>query len=148
MSSKEDYEALMQERPDGIETDQSEEFRDGFSIVSTQRESRDADDAGMVAHRGVLHPDEYVDEPLLQIMVERRLGFTYEQIRSVYKQGGTPLTNTQRQLRAKIDARLLALSASGGIMALLAQAVGLNEKTIDRALARAKGVTSVAGSGD
>jgi hypothetical protein len=138
--SKEDFEALMQERPDGIETDQADEFWDGFSIVSLGNE--DANDAGMVAHRGVLHEDEYVDEPLLKLMIERRLGFTYEQIRSAYRQG--PTSANTRQLRDKIDARLLALSRSGGVLALLAQAVGLNEKTIDRALARAKGVTSVA----
>jgi hypothetical protein len=142
--SKEDFEALMQERPDGIETDQSGEFWDGFSIVSIGNE--DVNDAGMVAHRGILHEDEYVDEPLLKLMIERRLGFTYEQIRSAYRQG--PTSADTRQLRDKIDSRLLALSRSGGLMTPLAQAIGLNEKTLDRALARAKGVTSVAGSGD
>ena len=132
--SKEDFEALMQERPDGIETDQSGEFWDGFSIVSIGNE--DVNDAGMVAHRGVLHEDEYVDEPLLKLMIERRLGFTYEQIRSVYRSG--PLAADARQLRAKIDARLLALSRSGGVMTLLAEALGLGDATIERALARAR----------
>jgi hypothetical protein len=132
--SKEDYAALMQERPDGIETDQADEFWDGFSIVSIGNE--DVNDAGMVAHRGVLHEDEYVDEPLLKLMIERRLGFTYEQIRSVYRSG--PLAADARQLRAKIDARLLALSRSGGVMTLLAEALGLGDATIERALARAR----------
>ena len=92
-------------------------------------------DAGMTAHRGTLHPDEYVDENVVRDAAEEVLGFTYEEISSVYKQG--PKSPEQRQLRAKIDARLLALSRSGGL-SKLAEILGLNEKTLDRALARAR----------
>jgi hypothetical protein len=77
---------------------------------------------GLTAHRGVLHPEEYVDQEALRAMVEDELGFTYEQVRSVYRQG--PLSADQRELRGQIDARLLVLSRAGGEMTLLAGALG------------------------
>lgn len=80
----------------------------GWSAVSIKG---DGGGGGLTSHRGVLHPDEYVDEGLLQLMIERRIGFTYDQIRSVYRQG--PLGPDQRELRGRIDVRLLALSRSG-----------------------------------
>lgn len=103
----------------------------GFSVI-------DRTDGGMVAHRGTLHPDEYVDSATLREAAEASLGFTYEEISSVYRQG--PLAPEQRQLRERIDARLLALSRAGGAMATLASVLKLNEKTVDRALARARDV--------
>jgi hypothetical protein len=96
-------------------------------------------------HRGVLHPDEYVDHAALQEAVERELGFTYEQVRSVYRQG--PLSATQRELRGLIDARLLVLSRAGGQMLELGRAFGWgiddggkgdNCRTMERALERAR----------
>lgn len=86
-----------------------------------------ARDAGMTAHRGALQAGEYVDPAVLQGMVERELGFTYEQVRSVYRQG--PLSAEQRELRGAIDARLLALSRAGGDMTALARALGFQVKT-------------------
>jgi hypothetical protein len=108
---------------------------------------------GMTAHRGVLHPDEYVDALALQKMVEAELGFTYEQVRSVYRQG--PLSADQRELRGRIDARLLALSHAGGHMLELARAFGWTVKaggphggpscdTMERALVRARSCEAVA----
>lgn len=104
--------------------------------------------AGGTAHRGVLMPGEHVDVSVLRSKVEAGLGFTYAQISAVYSPGR--LAASQRQLRARIDARLLALSRAGGNMALLAKVLDLSEKTLDRALARARqsGVTSVGEGGN
>jgi len=101
----------------------------GFSVI-------DRTDGGMVAHRGVLHPDEYVDRAVLREAAEASLGFTYAEITAAYKMGRP--TDEQRQQREKIDARLLALSRSGGAMSTLAVVLDLGPATIDRALARAR----------
>lgn|SRR5574340_5084 len=114
----------------------------GFSIIEADRGSgRTGDtygggDMGMTAHRGVLHEDEYVDEEILRLMVEKRLGLTYAEIAAVYK-AGKP-TIEQRQQRIRVDATMLALSRSGANLQAVALALGLSEKTIDRALARAR----------
>jgi hypothetical protein len=122
------------------------DFLDGFGIVSTDRGVSSgtlygASDAGMVAHRGTLHPDEYVDPVLLALNVQDEFGVSPEEIALAYARGRP--SAEQRQLREKIDARLLALSRAGGNMEQLAKALGLNEKTVDRALARAKSVEVV-----
>lgn len=103
---------------------------------------RQVDDGGMTSHRGVLHPEEHVDEHVLRAAVEAELGFTYEAVHSVYRQG--PLSQDQRELRARIDARVLALSHAGGHMAQLGRALGFPVKddghcrAIENALARAR----------
>lgn len=79
-------------------------------------------DGGMVAHRGVVHPDEYVDAAALKAAVCERLGFTATEIRAVYRQG--PLSPEARTLRDRIDLRLLELSESGGLMVELGRALG------------------------
>lgn len=117
------------------------DVNDGFGIIDTARgESAGsvygASDMGMTAHRGVLHPDEYVDPATLRAAAEESLGFTYAEVSAAYK-NGRPAAD-QRQLREKIDARLLALSRAGGRMVTMASVFGLNEKTIDRALVRAR----------
>lgn len=120
---------------DGSTHVQEEEFAaSGFSVI-------DRTGGGLVAHRGVLHPDEYVDFFALREQVEEELGFTYAAIAAAYKDGRP--SAEQRQQREKIDARLLALSRAGGSLVSLAAAIGLNEKTIDRALVRAKKVEAV-----
>ena len=114
-------------------------FSDGWSVVSIKGGD---EEGGVTSHRGVLHPDEYVDSDTLRVLVERELGFTYEQVRSVYRQG--PLSADQRELRGHIDARLLALSRSGGHMAELGRALGFDVKAngncraIENALTRAR----------
>ena len=93
-------------------------------------------------HRGVLRPDEYVDEAALRGLVEQELGFTYEQVRSVYRQGR--LSAEQRELRGQIDARVLALSCAGANIALLGRALGFHVndagacEALNNALARAR----------
>jgi hypothetical protein len=94
------------------------------------------DEGGLVAHRGVLQDDEYVDFFLLREQVEAEFGMTYGEITTVYQNGRPNAAVLQN--RAKVDARLLELSRAGGNMAQLAKALGLSEKTIDRAIARAR----------
>lgn len=131
----EDIESIMSEGPGG-ETSNTEEFlgAGGWGIATLDGGGRDG---GLTAHRGVVHPDEYVDADILRDAACEALGFTYEEITSVYRQG--PLAPEQRQLREKIDARLLALSHAGGNLTQLAAALGLNRTgVIDRALTRAR----------
>jgi hypothetical protein len=118
------------------------DFVDGFGVVDTSRGVSEGStygttDAGMTAHRGAVADEEYVDADALRAVAEADLGFTYADVSAVYARGGR-LTAEQRQLREKIDARLLALSRAGGNMALLARTFDLSEKTVDRALVRAK----------
>jgi hypothetical protein len=94
------------------------------------------DEGGLVAHRGVLQEDEYVDPFLLRDAVEAELGFSYADVTAAYRKGRP--TAEQRQLREKVDARLLALSRAGGNMDQLSKALGLPERTLDSALARAR----------
>lgn len=93
-------------------------------------------DGGVVAHRGVLAPGEYVDYFVLREQVEEALGYSYLEMSEAYAQGRP--TAEQRQLREKTDARLLALRRAGGNMDLLGQALNIGPATIDRALARAR----------
>lgn len=95
-------------------------------------------DGGITSHRGVLHPDEHVDADALQAAVEDALGFSREDVTFAY-QNGRP-TAEQRQLRERIDSRMLALSRSGGNMTVLADALGIGHSTVDRAIVRARDV--------
>jgi hypothetical protein len=106
-----------------------------FGIVSGREEG------GLVAHRGVLHPDEYVDTLALREDILAELGVTYPEFTGAYK-SGRPAAE-QRELREKIDARLLALSRAGTNLARLAEGLGVSEKLLDRALRRAGDVEVV-----
>lgn len=113
-------------------------FGGGWHVVYAKRGAED----GLTSHRGVLHPDEYVDMSVLRALVEAELGFSYEQVRSVYRQG--PLSARQRELRGRIDARVLALSHAGANLALLGRLLGFpvkdngNCRAMENALARAR----------
>lgn len=124
---------------------------DGWHTVSAEG-GRQLETSGLTTHRGALHPDEYVDYFGLREQVEADLGFTYADVSAAYSQGRP--TAEQRQLREKIDARLLALSRAGGNMLDLARAFGwpveaadskggARSKTMERALARAREVEVV-----
>jgi hypothetical protein len=105
-------------------------------------------EAGIRSHRGVLHPDEYVDTEELRSAVEAELGFSYDEARAVYRQGR--MTEAQLELRARIDARLLELAEAGGNMLALARCLGwringgrsgeggASCRTMERALKRAR----------
>lgn len=106
--------------------------RDGWRVVHTTSGDR----GGMTAHRGVLHPNEYVDVPRLRELVAHRLGFTVDELHAVYRQGR--MSAASLELRAHVDARLLELRERGGNMEALARATGVGRKVIDDALARAR----------
>lgn len=106
-----------------------------FGIVSGREEG------GLVAHRGVLHPDEYVDTLALRESVLAELGLTHSELIEAYKLGRP--TAEQRANRESIDAQFLALSRSGTNLVHLAEALELSEKTIDRAIRRAEDVEVV-----
>lgn len=114
-------------------------YESGWHVVST----KGGDEAGGVtSHRSVLHPDEHVDAGALRAAVEAELGFTYDEVHSVYRQGR--LSDSQGELRARIDARLLALSRAGANTALLGRLLGFKPddegkcQTFKRALRRAR----------
>lgn len=105
------------------------------------------EEGGITSHRGVLHPDEYVNKGVLRKAVEAELGFTYDEVHSVYRQGR--LSTSQGELRAQIDARLLALSRAEGNVLALARVLSFRVRTnrpgggddcpvFDSALARAR----------
>jgi hypothetical protein len=112
-----------------------DDVHDGWRVVGP-RHGGFSDRCGLVAHRGVLHPDEYVDELRLLIEVERQLGFTISEVWEAYCQGRKSAAT--RELRARIDARLLAVADAGGNMTALARILEVDTKTIGRALARAR----------
>jgi hypothetical protein len=103
--------------------------------------SHDGGRAGLNSHAvnqyTVLHPDDYVNEETLAALVEDELGFTVEQLHSVYCTGGR-IPSSRQELRDVIDARLLDLVRGGANMDLFGRLMGLNGSTVDRALARAR----------
>lgn len=119
----------------------------GWTAIDSTRGSQGwtpgARDAGMTSHRGVLHPDEHVDTDALRTAVEAELGFTYGDVRAVYRQGRK--SDAQLRLRARIDARLLELAESGSNMTALGRVLGFPVRAkegdcqvIKRALERAR----------
>lgn len=126
--------------PLGVDEGQAAQFM--RSTGWTMTHAKDGARAGVHAHRGILHHDEYVDLEALRPAVEQELGFSYGQIRSVYRQGR--LSDEGRELRGLIDARLLALSASGANIALLGRVLGFHVndagacEALNNALARAR----------
>lgn len=118
---------------DGVATDFLR--GDGWQTVSAEG-GRQLEHSGLTTHRGILHPDEYVDFFALREAVEADLGFTYADVSAAYSNGRP--TAEKLQLRERIDARLLELSRAGGNMEQLAKALDLNEKTLRRALERAR----------
>lgn len=105
-------------------------------VNADHHEGRSA--GGITTHRGILHPDEYVDPKELRKLVERELGYTTREVHSVYVRPGGRLPDSKLDLREAIDARLLALQEAGGNMTALATVLGIGERTMDRALSRAR----------
>jgi hypothetical protein len=93
----------------------------GYTIARVRDE--ESRRAGITAHTGVVHPDEFVDEALLTWMAEEELGFTADEVHGVYRQGRK--SEAQVRLRDRIDARLLEVEESGGCMTELARVFGL-----------------------
>jgi hypothetical protein len=103
----------------------------------TVAREKDPTASGMSAHRGVLQEDEYVDPTVVEALVEDALGFSFDQLHSVYSTGGR-IPADRVELRGRIDARLLALAESGANMDLFGRVTRLNASTLDRALTRAR----------
>lgn len=138
-----DARGLMRDgsEPTGENVGMPESLRNPFMHVVS---AGGADGGGLVAHRGVLHESEYVDRRVLRKAVEEELGFSYDQIRSVYRQG--PLSAAKREIRDVIDARMLALRRAGANMVELGRAIGLTVsfdghcRALDNAVSRARAV--------
>lgn len=120
---------------------QREEFMRSNGWTLVHNIERRAAETGARSHavnqHTVLHPDEYVDEEIVACLVEDELGFTVEQLHSVYCTGGR-IPSDRQVLRDALDARLLELSRGGANMDLFGRIAGLNGSTVDRALARAR----------
>jgi hypothetical protein len=125
-------------------------FTGGWHVVDIK--NNEDERGGLTTHRGVLHPDEYIDPDALQALVEDNLGFTYAEIAAAYDITGRP-TAVQTEKRRQIDAALLGLSRSGGNLLELAKALGWpieeadarggeRSKKMERALARAERVSA------
>jgi len=108
---------------------------DGWRVVSGKNAGW-IDRCGLVAHRGITHPDEYVNVVALGREVRRRLGVTWADLDAAYCQGRKSAATLA--LRDRIDARLLEVAEAGGNMTLLADVLYLESGTIGRALARAR----------
>lgn len=109
---------------------------DGGWTVASPKTEGSGRDGGLTAHRGVLFPGEFVDRLSLRDAVLERLGFTLEQVNSVYKQGRK--SDDQRQLRDKIDESLLALSRDGATVSKISEALLVDDNVVTSALSRAR----------
>lgn len=77
---------------------------------------------GMVAHRGVLHPDEYVDIRLLWLLVEMHLGYTLDEVTDAYAPGRPD--ESRLKIRNELDSKFLQLQEAGGNMTMLSKCLG------------------------
>jgi hypothetical protein len=132
LETREGRRAAMRTAPEAREFMRS---TDGWRVVSGKGGCW-TDRCGLTAHRGVLHPDEHVDELRVLTECERLLGFTIADLWEVYAQGRK--SAAQCELRARIDQRLLEVGDAGGNLELLARVFEVDRKTIGRALARAR----------
>lgn len=162
----EDFAALMEEAPGGenhgrerkvLATDDLGAVGRVYNDLGRPKETDFLATGGWgiergTSHRGVLHPQEYVDQDELLVAVERELGFTINEVKAVYRQGRK--SAEQGELRARIDARLLALSRAQANMLALARIFGwaitpgntdggADCRTMDRALDRARTAEAV-----
>ena len=99
----------------------------------------EADRCGLVGRE----PVEEVDEEVFVALLEDRLGFGVDEVRSVYRRGR--LTDEQLELRSRVDARLLELAddgvnlaALGGMLGYRVRGNGSAHHAFTRALARAR----------
>jgi hypothetical protein len=167
-----EYQELMEEPPGGynhgyaasadpqeegrwlsldVESAQAQEFmrHGGFGIVEVSRGNGGtggtygSGDAGMTNSLSSDNVKPYVDMERVKELVEEELGFTLAQVESAYLVPGRP-TAERSELRARIDARLLELSAKGGNLSALARVFGwpIYEngqcRIVERALSRAR----------
>lgn len=159
MHESPDLESLMSEPPGGhnhghratdhlfIE-DEGGELQQRWTTLETQSmDRREREGYGVVypGHGGtrgnpngaIVHPDVHVDGDHLRTLVEEAFGFRLAQVTAVYS--SKRLDGEARALRAKMDARILALYEAGANMGALARLLGMSRTTLDRARVRAQG---------
>ncbi len=111
----------------------------GWGISDAQADYDNDQRRGGITYREPEVGEFVVDHERLISLVEQQLGYTFEEVRSVYKRAGGPLARDLRPLRDRIDGRLVELAADGGLnIARLAEVLGVNESTLDDALARGR----------
>lgn len=88
---------------------------------------------GTVAHRGVLHPAEYVDHERLVRLVGQTVGVSYDELRETFISRGRPSAEKAKR-RAEILAKLRDALGDDGNVSLLAQILGIERTVITRAL--------------
>lgn len=123
-ASEDDWAAIMAEPPEGFNSpsDTSEFLANGgWHAVSIKDSGEEG--GGLTSHRGAVSEEEFVDPEVMRFSIEARLGFTVEEVHSVYRQG--PLSPEQRALRDRIDLRIYEVWHEGGNMVLLGRALGL-----------------------
>lgn len=112
----------------------------GWSIADAASDYGNDQRRGGITYREPEPGEMYVDEAAVIEAVQARLGFTVEDVQAVYVRGGGPISGPLKALRTEIDGRLLALLNEGTNMTALAHVLGIGERTMDSAIARAKGV--------
>lgn len=134
-----DFQKLMEETPIGAAP---EEFSPGEGMHTFPVD--EAQWHGAIAHRGILHRDEFVDMSLLEQMVQGRLGIPLDLVLEAYTHRPGGPTGKVRILRNRLDQIFLQLHEEGGNMALLGALVGFKLRedgtcqTMTRAIQRAK----------
>lgn len=134
----EDWVELMSEVPHAAP---EREAPEGFTTISSD-ERRGAIYGGMVAHRSILYPHEYVDVPLLMEKLQEILGESIEDVWDAYS-SGVP-GGVRRAIRNRLDAKFLEIHEAGGHMGLLGGALGFSVRgdghcrVLERAIKRAK----------
>ena len=115
----------------------------GWGVADAQADYGNDQRRGGITFREPEPGEFYVNEEVLRTGLEHRIGFKVEQIASVYVRGGGPISADLKALRDLIDARLLSVAIDGANMTALAALLGIGERTLDRALARARAAAEV-----
>jgi len=101
---------------------------------NTQHTSWGREQTGMSAHRGVLHPDEYVDWEEARRLFEQLSSFTVAEAQEIYNRNGGPVPAQLRKRRDEIDRQILEM----GNLEYLAEILGVSQSTLERAARRAR----------
>lgn len=143
MSEYENLEALMSEPPGGY----NHGALDGNSLDTNDHQQYDLrftgtfgivgmNEGGTKGNRDILAPNEYVDWDELKSMAEKELGVEPGEIERLYS--AKKLKAHLLPRRAEVDAKILHVYTAGGNMYQFALAIGMNTRTLTRALNRAK----------
>lgn len=91
----------------------------------------------MTAHRGVLHPDEYIQAEVLERMLEENLGVSLQEFDAAYRSRGRPTAQVEAT-REKVDAVFLDVVDEGGNVEELSRVLGIARARIYDAAERAR----------